>query len=170
MNENLNLYKILKNCPQGMKLYSPLFGDVKFDGFDYFDLSNHCVKIKTSFGGTFYYDKVGRIAIDYVKHINTYECMLFPSETQRDWSKFKVPVKRFDPKNFKPFDKVLVRIGQSDMWLTSFFAFHNNMGKYPICCINGCIAAIAIPYNDETKHLLGTTNDCPEYYKWWKNE
>ena len=25
-----------------------------------------------------------------------------------------------------------------------------------------------IPYNDDTKHLVGTLNDCPEYYKWWE--
>ena len=25
-----------------------------------------------------------------------------------------------------------------------------------------------IPYNDETKHLVNTTNDCAEYYKWWE--
>ena len=25
-----------------------------------------------------------------------------------------------------------------------------------------------IPYNDETKNLVGIDNDCPEYYKWWK--
>ncbi len=25
-----------------------------------------------------------------------------------------------------------------------------------------------IPYNEETKHLLGKTTDCPEYYKWWE--
>ena len=25
-----------------------------------------------------------------------------------------------------------------------------------------------IPYNEETKHLLGTKEYCPEYYKWWE--
>ena len=29
MNENLNLVEILKDCPEGTKLYSPIYGDVK---------------------------------------------------------------------------------------------------------------------------------------------
>ena len=28
MNENLNLVEVLKDCPQGTKLYSPIYGDV----------------------------------------------------------------------------------------------------------------------------------------------
>ena len=30
MNENIDLAKILKNCPKGTKLYSTIFGDVEF--------------------------------------------------------------------------------------------------------------------------------------------
>ena len=30
MNENLNLVEILKDCPKGIKLYSTIFGKVKF--------------------------------------------------------------------------------------------------------------------------------------------
>ena len=26
-----------------------------------------------------------------------------------------------------------------------------------------------IPYNDDTKHLIGSADDCPEYYKWWEH-
>jgi len=165
MNENINLCEILKDCPKNTKLWSSVYGYVWLKEIIDRKLTNTPI-ILTSPG----FDDIRLYNDGKYYNIQESECIVFPSETQRDWSKFKVPVKRFDPKNFKPFDKVLVRIGQSDMWLTSFFAFHNNMGKYPICCINGCIAAIAIPYNDETKHLLGTTNDCPEYYKWWKNE
>lgn len=37
MNENLNLVEILKDCPKGTKLYSTVYGEVKFeeigDGF-----------------------------------------------------------------------------------------------------------------------------------------
>lgn len=165
MNENINLCEILKDCPKNTKLWSSVYGYVWLKEIIDRKLTNTPI-ILTSPG----FDEIRLYNDGKYYNIQESECIVFPSETQRDWSKFKAPVKKFDPKTFQPFDKVLVRIGQSDMWLTSFFAFHNNMGKYPICCINGCIAAIAIPYNDETKHLLGTTNDCPEYYKWWKNE
>lgn len=30
MNENINLVEILKDCPSGTKLYSPMAGEVKF--------------------------------------------------------------------------------------------------------------------------------------------
>ena len=32
MNENIDLTKILKDCPEGFKLYTPLFGEVEFKG------------------------------------------------------------------------------------------------------------------------------------------
>ena len=28
--------------------------------------------------------------------------------------------------------------------------------------------SMCIPYNEDTKHLIGTTNDCEEFYKTWK--
>lgn len=31
MNENLNLYEILKDCPKGTKLWSSVWGDVFLD-------------------------------------------------------------------------------------------------------------------------------------------
>ena len=27
-----------------------------------------------------------------------------------------------------------------------------------------------IPYNKEIKHLVGTLDDCPEFYKWWEEQ
>lgn len=38
---------------------------------------------------------------------------------------------------------------------------------YNVTCVT-CKWMQCIPYNEETKHLLGTTYDCPEYYKWWR--
>lgn len=32
MNENIDLTKILKDCPKGTKFYSPLFGEITFLG------------------------------------------------------------------------------------------------------------------------------------------
>ena len=28
---------------------------------------------------------------------------------------------------------------------------------------------MVIPYNDETKNLIGTTYDAPEHYKYWED-
>ena len=35
MNENIDLTKILKGCPEGTELFSPLLGTVKFVSSDY---------------------------------------------------------------------------------------------------------------------------------------
>ena len=34
MNDNIDLTKILKDCPKGTTLYSPIFGDVIFERID----------------------------------------------------------------------------------------------------------------------------------------
>lgn len=57
--------------------------------------------------------------------------------------------------NFKPFDKVLVRDDDS-VWKIEFFERENvDSESYPYTCMN-CDYAECIPYNEETKHLLGT--------------
>lgn len=59
---------------------------------------------------------------------------------------------------FEPFDKVLVRDGCEEKWLLSFFSYYDDEQDIKFCCLtthwNYCI-----PYNEETKHLLGTTED-----------
>ena len=95
------------------------------------------------------------------------ECLLFPSKDQRDWSKFTAPwykKEKFDPKTLKPFDKVLVRI--SNLWRVNFFSA-NEDGAYR--CIDYSFI-YCIPYNDDTKHLVGTTKEAPEYYKYWEGK
>lgn len=107
------------------------------------------------------------------------ECMLLPSKKERDWTKFvrfwnreeKVVTlldgtKKFDPMNFEPFDKVLARDSSSEVWLPDFF--YSSSPYIPIQCF-GASWQQCIPYNEETKHLVGTKEDCPEYYKWRRN-
>ncbi len=73
---------------------------------------------------------------------------------------------RFNPKTLHPFDKVLTRCDNSQEWNIDLFGYFD----YPykgVCCLDSYLQ-MCIPYNDETKYLLGTTNDCPDYYKWWE--
>ncbi|MEE1249598.1 MAG: hypothetical protein UHU19_10310 [Lachnospiraceae bacterium] len=158
MNENLNLCEILKDCSKGTKLYCTFLGDVLFS-----KIVNN--KIFVHIGNTeysFYSD--GKFFCDG-------ECVLFPSREQRDWSKFRILIKKFDPKDFKPFDKVLLRDGYGFKWCPTFLEkiLKESSGEYSaVELINGCKWNMCIPYNEETKHLCWTTKDCPEYYKWWK--
>ena len=152
MNENINLCEILKDCPKGTKLWSPVWGDITFETINAFDGLVYVLKHKGV-----------HIILNNGKFDADGECIIFPSKDQRDWSKFKAPIKRFNPEEFKPFDKVLLRIDERDIWQPDFFGYKD--GNCITCVTYGNVRCI--PYNEETKHLAGKRDDCPEYYKWW---
>ena len=152
MNENINLCQILKDCPKGTKLWSPIWGDITFETINAFDGLVYVLKHKGV-----------HIILNNGKFDADGECIIFPSKDQRDWSKFKAPIKRFNPEEFKPFDKVLLRIDERDIWQPDFFGYKD--GNCITCVTYGNVRCI--PYNEETKHLAGKRDDCPEYYKWW---
>ena len=64
----------------------------------------------------------------------------------------------------KPFDKVLVRDYLEDKWMPNFFSCYDGTSEYKYGCIAGnsdnvVFSKYCIPYNEETKHLLGTTDE-----------
>ena len=221
MNKNIDLTKILKNCPKGTEFYSCIYGKVRFDC-----LQSCEYPVLTIRGDGLYasFSRVGK----YTDAPDS-ECCLFPSKEQRDWSKFEAPwykelvepkfkvgdkivnslrkymgpfgpqgviseitdnkyiftdssylyisnqdswelasnkKPKFDPKTLKPFDKVLIWHCASGCWMCEFFS--HITGKYTCNCIDGCYTR-CMPYNDETKHLVGTTDEAPEYYKYWED-
>lgn len=170
MNENLELTKILDGCPMGTKFYSSIFGEVTFVRITAYPVYPIELKVytKTSKDGLItYVTKDGRKEHDYDG-----ECTLFPSKDQRDWSKFerfwdKPKDERFDPKTLQPFDKVLARYSTKSNWMCTFFSHIIDKVNPHVDC-NGITVNVCIPYNDDTKHLVGTDEDCPEYYKWWE--
>lgn len=64
------------------------------------------------------------------------------------------------PKNceFKPFDKVICRDSDADIWKASFFSHYDERAYFPFFC-NNCGYKYCLPYNDETAKLIGTTNN-----------
>ena len=169
MNDNINLTKILDGCPKGTKLYSTIYGEVQFEGIKNHDI--HPIELKphifTTLLSSVYCAKDGRFNCDYDG-----ECTLFPSKDQRDWAKFerfwdKPKVEKFDVNTLHPFDKILARDSDKQSWTCEFFSHINNICKYSIVGL-GLSYKWCIPYNEETKHLIGTKNDCPDYYKWWE--
>lgn len=161
MNENIDLTKILAGCPKGTEFYSPLFGKVAFSNIDL----NITYPIRTNLAN---FTSDGR----YLRNFNC-ECMLFPDKDQRIWSKFerfwdKPKVERFDPKTFQPFDKVLCRDNECHSWRCEFFS-HLSDTDYPFVTIE-ITYKYCIPYNEDTKHLVGTTDEAPEYYRYWEEE
>lgn len=167
MDKNINLVEILKDCPKGTKLYSTIYGEVEFSAIvkdSIYQIVTHCGKGRVSFSTEGLFDA----------EMEGAECTLFPSKDQRDWRKFSAPwykKKRFNPESLKPFDKVLVRDDKfSTYWRCAFFShkreeertpykYAATYGSYKFC----------IPYNKETEHLVGTTDEAPEYYRYWES-
>lgn len=221
MNKNIDLTKILKDCPKGWKFYSPIGGEVEFKQME---PSSPYPIIVTTCGTEICFTKEGFYFCDR----DGAECLIFPQKEQRYWSKFSAPwykklvepkfkvgdkivnslrkymgamgpqgviseitdnkyiftdssyiyisnqdswelvsnkKPKFDPKTLKPFDKVLIWHCASECW--SCEVFSHLTGKYTCNCICGCYTR-CMPYNDDTKHLVGTTDEAPEYYKYWE--
>ena len=167
MNKNLNLTEILKDCPEGTKLYSPIFGDVELVKVHLNQDGNYPIEVKLSDNALDSFTKDGRIFTEFDG-----ECTLFPSREERNWDKFKpkqVKRSKFDPKTLQPFDKVLVKLWDDAVWGCTLFSHYvkNAYDDYYYVCI-GIHYKYCIPYNDDTKHLVGTAEEAPEFYRYWE--
>ena len=161
MNENLNLVEILRNCPKGTKLYSPLYEEVEFEGIEENDKFSIIKVRKKSFNSEYIITFTSSgVWNEYYSN----KCAIFPSKDQRDWSKFRL---KFDPKTLQPFDKVLARLEDYGIWYCEWFSFIEKDTNLIKCC--GAYYKYCIPYNEDTKHLVGTTDEAPEYYRYWED-
>ena len=166
MSNDIDLSEILKNCPRGAKFYSYIFGEDTY----FMGVSSHQGDAKPIFiygkygeGQNFCLTKNGHAYAD-----NYGECCIFPSKDQRDWSKFAAPwlnktSEKFDPHTLNPFDKVIARKDSEDSWNIDFFSCFK-LKEIPFC-LGGTKCAV-IPYNDDTEHLVGTTEGAPDFYKY----
>lgn len=78
MKKEINIAAILKDKPKGIRLYSPIFGECAFIFIQ--DVTDAICVTKHNGGREFFntkglYETLG-------------ECLLFPSKSMRDWSKF----------------------------------------------------------------------------------
>lgn len=88
MENKVNIAEILKECPPGIELYSPLCGKCVFDRLNMGTII--CKKQNTqeiTFTSEGYY---------MLTVFDDCECMIFPSKDQRDWNKFQRPFKDGD--------------------------------------------------------------------------
>ena len=83
METEINIVEILKDKPQGTKLYSSACGKCKLEEVDdkSFKISFYNSKFGFMNGGEGYLDKNGKLYDDG-------ECVVFPSKEMRDWEKF----------------------------------------------------------------------------------
>lgn len=184
MNENIDLTRILKDCPVGWQFWSSVYGDVEFVelhrkpvlcnprqregewlGQDIHDYE-HPIRFWAKNGNEHSVSRRGEM----IKGCG--ECTFFPSKDHRDWSKFTAPwykKEKFDPQTLKAFDRVLVRDEKYVAWRCGFFSHKScDNTSFPYLTV-GQSYRYCIPYNYETKNLVGTTKEAPEYYKYWED-
>ena len=87
----------------------------------------------------------------------------------KDEEEFELVSNKFDISTLKTFDKVLVRYSYKQRWTVNIFGYYAYNSSHPFICSGNCDDIgfnQCIPY-EGNEHLLGTTNDCDEYYKNW---
>lgn len=77
MGKEINIAEILKDKPQGTKLYSLTNGDCSYQGYT----GDFGIECQSQNGVQFNLDEYGKYCIEC-------ECILFPSKEMRDWRKF----------------------------------------------------------------------------------
>jgi hypothetical protein len=147
---------IIDKIKVGDILYSTIVGKVIITKIDPKDICNNHIVAKSESEITFYFNKKGQ-------YYSTGECVLFPSKENRDWSTYNP---KFNINTLKPFDKVLVRDWNRN-WVAGFYSHYENYANGHCFIVNGNAWEQCIPYNDDTKHLVGTT-DMPnsKYINW----
>ena len=157
--QKLNLCDILKDCPKGTEFWSDNYGEVKFIEIN--PSFEEPILTRRADGYTASYTKEGWHSICFPAN-----CLLWPSRDCRDWTKFTAPwlkKERFDPKTLKPFDKIIFK--GHGMWFCGLFShIHNSYA-----CVGETYYKCVIPYNDDTKHLVGTKDEAPDFYRYWED-
>lgn len=93
----INVAEKLKGCPEGTKLYSPLYGEVEFVRID---IGNHKFPIIVrALENEIPYSNVNFTAEGKWYNVEQSECLLFPSKDNRDWNKFDYRIKP----EYRPF-------------------------------------------------------------------
>lgn len=93
----INVAEKLKGCPEGTKLYSPLYGEVEFVRID---IGNHKFPIIVrALENEIPYSNVNFTDEGKWYDVEQSECLLFPSKDNRDWNKFDYRIKP----EYRPF-------------------------------------------------------------------
>lgn len=141
----MNIAEILKYCPKGTKLYSTVYGEVTLNKVS-LEKRDYPINVVKKEGGKEYFTKEGYLYKDCG------ECILFPSKNQKDWNKFRIPVKKGD---------IMMHIDGS----CPFIASGETVTSYPkaVCGISGVFmmgdnniwtSGFYIPATEEVKTKL----------------
>lgn len=144
---------------EGNRNYCSAIGVLKKDEQGCFMFDTFLTKDKVCYNSEYIYLPI-RLATEEEKK----QLFLALEKEGKRWDAGKKMIIDLKPKvEFKPFDKVLCRNSKDDTWEADFFARltrkeidYTQSGKY--LCV-GDLWMYCIPYNEETAHLLGTTDE-----------
>lgn len=150
-----NLANILKHCPEGTKLYSPIFGEVTFKKIS--SSNDIFCRVTKGNGGitTAAFTCFGRYYCDFPNS----ECMLFPSKDQRNWDEFKIPVKRGDIMMFDDKSGVFM----IDVMMDNYVTIIAYVDKYSNFRIGDRILLSYIPASEDMKNKFFDAMDKAGY-------
>lgn len=120
----MNIAEILKYCPKGTKLYSLVDGEVTLENIVDSKYAQYPIEVNINKYKNSYYTKDGLLSLNRVGG----ECVLFPSKDQRDWSTFRIPVKKGD---------IMMQIDGTLPFIASGGSTIDDYPKY-ICGITDC--------------------------------
>ena len=127
-------------------------GESRANSYVFFNINNNHIS----------YDVLDTIERDRNIHLATdsEKQQLFSAleKEGKDWDSEHKMIVDFKPKfdELKPFDKVVVRCSEADRWSIDFFSYKVSNGYI---CTGDAWFGYCLPYNEETAHLLGTTDD-----------
>lgn len=145
----MNIAEILKYCPEGTKLYSLVDGEVTLRRIEDPEYLQYPIEVITNNHKSIFYTKDGL-------YTPFGECVLFPSKDQRNWNKFRIPVKKGD---------IMMRYDGSCPFIAMGKLYRDISPKY-ICGINslgefekssgseGWTTEFYIPASEEAKKEL----------------
>ena len=103
---------------------------------------------------------IGNKTLRYATEEEKYQLFDALAKEGKVWYADKKQIVDLKPKwiTLKPFDRVITRGDNNDIWTANIFSHMNSHGEYvAIGCVGGY--HYCLPYNDETAHLIGTTDE-----------
>lgn len=141
----MNIAKILKYCPKGTKLYSTVFGEVEFSKIN----SDNMIVIIIKDNSKRVFRKDGSYS-EYGEYV------LFPSKDQRNWSKFRLPVKKGDIMMNVNSEYPFIATGEFYKDISpKYICGINSLGNFQLGCAGmGWTSIFYIPASEEAKKEL----------------
>lgn len=145
----MNIAEILEYCPKGTKLYSLVNGEVTLKRIEDPECLQYPIEVITNNHKSDFYTKDGL-------YTPFGECVLFPSIDQRDWNKFRIPVKKGDI--MMKYDGSCPFIAMGELYKgisPKYICGINSLGKFEKSSGNeGWTTGFYIPASEEAKKEL----------------